>query len=163
MGQLDAAVMPEHYPSIAVAQGFKVLFSSRDVWPDMHGSTLVVSEKLLESSPEIVRSLVKVNREATRWIHAHPKEAAVIVANVLQADGGMGKLSPVFPAKEASLAGKLTISPDVTLASITRGLDITTKIDPQQVQKTIDFMYSQGLLRNRFEAQKILKLDWPKP
>jgi len=158
MGRLDAAVMPEHYPSIAVAQGFKILFGARDLWPGMQGSVLVASERLLESSPEIVRSLVKINREATRWINAHPKEAAVIVADALQVGGNK---FPVFPAKQASLAGKLTISPDIVLASLTRGLEVTTSVEPIQVQRTIDYMVTVGYIRSSFDAGKILKLDWP--
>jgi NitT/TauT family transport system substrate-binding protein len=163
MGQLDAAVMPEHYTSVAVAQGFKALFSARDLWPDMQGSVLVVSERLLESSPDIVWSLVKVNRQTTRWINDHPREAAVIVADALQVDGSMDRLSPVFPARQASLAGRLAISPDVVLASLTRGLEVTTSVEPLQVQKTIDYMAGLGLIRTRFDAQTILKLNWPEP
>ena len=163
MGRLDAAVMPEHYTSIAVAQGFQTLVGVRDLWPGMQGSVLVVSERLLESSPEIVQSLVKVNRQATRWINAHPQEAAVIVADALQVDGSMSKFSPVFPAKQASLAGKLTISPDIVLASLTRGLEVTTSVEPIQVQRMIDYMVALGLIRSRFDAQTILKLNWPEP
>jgi NitT/TauT family transport system substrate-binding protein len=161
MGRLDAAVMPEHYPSVAVAQGFRVLFSARDIWPEMQGSVLVVSERLIESSPEIVGSLVKVNRQATRWIKTHPKEAAVIVADALQVAGNSSKLSRVSLPSQASLAGRLTISPEVALASLTRGLEITEDVDPIQVQRTIDYMSALGMIRSRFDSKMILKLDWP--
>jgi len=160
-GRLDAAIMPEHYPSIAVAQGFKVVFSARDVWPGMQGSVLAVSDRLLENSPEIVRSLVRVNRQATRWINGHPKEAAAIVFRALSVAGDINGASAVYPAPQARLAGKLSLSPEVVLSSITQGVEITADVDPVQVQKTIDAMAELGLIRGRFDAWKILKLEWP--
>jgi NitT/TauT family transport system substrate-binding protein len=160
-GRLDAAVMPEHYPSIAVAQGYKVVFSARDVWPDMQGSVLAVSDRLLESHPEMVKSLVRVNRLATRWINDHPREAAAIVFDALNVAGQIDGASAVYPAPQARLAGKISLSPEVVLSSITQGVQITADVDPVQVQKTIDTMAELGLIRGRFDARGILKLEWP--
>lgn len=160
-GRLDAAVMPEHYPSIAAARGFTVVFSARDVWPGMQGSVLAVSDRLLERYPEMVKSLVRVNRQATRWINDHPQKAAAIVFGALHAAGEIDGASAVYPAPQARLAGKVSLSPDVVFSSITQGVEITADVDPVQVQRTIDAMAELGLIRGRFEAGRILKLEWP--
>jgi len=47
------------------------------------------------------------------------------------------------------------------LSSITQGVQITADVDPVQVQKTIDTMAELGLIRGRFDARGILKLEWP--
>lgn len=153
MGYLDAAIMPEQYPSMAKKAGFQILLSAKELWPEMQGSVLIVTDRLIAQYPEIVRRLVKVTRQSTRWINAYPKMAADIVAGVLQAKGGR-----ILPAKTAALTNKLDLSPETVLASLTDELVCTTTVDTFQVQQTINYLVELGYIAHNFDAGKILTL-----
>ena len=44
--------VPEHFASIVSEQklGFRMLVKSQDVWPQMQGSVLIVTDKLLQKT-----------------------------------------------------------------------------------------------------------------
>ena len=153
MGHLDAAVMPEQYPSMAEADGFSILVRARDLWPGMQGSVLVVTERLITGHPEIVSRLVRVTRKSTRWINAHPESAARIVSKVLRSSGDR-----IFPARAAGLACTSDVSPEAVLASLTGSLVCTTTVEPLRVQQAIDYLAELGYIRQGFDAGKILAL-----
>ena len=149
-GQLDAAFLPEQWASMAEDLGFRMLLAAQDVWPDMQGSVLVVVEKLIEQSPELVRKLVAVNEEATRWINAHPDEAAATLARVLSVTG-----KKVMPADLAALTAKLDISPATIMRSMKR-LDYSTAISPGDIQEVIDYVAELGYIKSSFPAGEIV-------
>ncbi len=153
MGHLDAAVMPEQYPSMAVSNGFTILCTAEDLWPGMQGSVLVVTEKFAASHPDIVKKMVSVTEQATRWIRANPEAAAGIVSGALQVTGDR-----IFPAKAAKAAGKLTVTPEAILSSLTGSMICTTTIDPLQVQQAVDYLCRLGYLRSRFDAADMLDI-----
>jgi len=157
MGQLDAGFTCEQYPSMAEGLGFKVLLTARDLWPDMQGSVLVVMEDLIIDHPEIVEKLVRVTNRATTWLNNHPGDAALIVTSGLSVAG-----VKIFPAKAAKVAAGLEIAPEVMLKSLTKRLDCTTEIKPEQVQSTIDYMVKLGYIKKGFKAEEILDLRWIK-
>ena len=156
MGQLDAAFLPEQWATMAEDLGFKMLLTSQDVWPEMQGSVLVVTEELAETHPETVRSLVRTSQRATDWINQHPDEAAAIMARQLSVTG-----QTVFPAEEAEIASTFEITPNVLLRSMAR-LEYTTDLDPGMVQEVIDYMAELGYIRSSFEAGDILDLSFVK-
>ena len=151
-GQLDAALLPEQWATMAEEMGFKMLVMSQDVWPDMQGSVLVVKEDLIEKSPASVRNLISVSQQATDWSNQNPAEAAEVVARQLQAAG-----SEVLPVEVADVSSSLAITPEVLLRSMRR-LEYTTDIDPAMVQATIDYIASLGYIKSRFNAEEILDL-----
>ena len=153
MGQLDVAVMPEQYPSMARKDGFSILVSARDLWPGMQGSVLIVTDRFMTRYPDSVSRLVRVTRQSTEWINAHPEAAATIVSGVLQVTGNR-----IFPARAAALAGEQDVSPEAVLTSLTEELVCTTQVEPHQVQQTIDFMAELGYIPQRFDAAEILAL-----
>lgn len=153
-GQLDAAFLPEQWATMAEELGFTMLLASRDIWPDMQGSVLVVKQELIDSHPDIVRKLVNVSQQSTDWINGHPEEATQLVAVQLQATGGN-----VFPTEAAGVAGELEITPEVLLRSMGR-MEYTTSIDPQIVQETIDYLASLGYIKSSFNASEILDLSF---
>ncbi len=156
MGQLDAAFLPEQWATMAEDLGFEMLLVSRDVWPGMQGSVLVVKEDLLDNHPEIVEKLVKVSQKAMDWSNQHPAEAAEIMARQLSAAG-----SSIFPAEVAGVVAGLEITPEVLLRSMDR-LEYTTGIDPEVVQATIDYMAELGYIKSSFDAEDILDLRFIK-
>jgi NitT/TauT family transport system substrate-binding protein len=153
-GQLDAVFLPEHWATMAEEFGFKMLLTSQDVWPEMQGSVLVVKDDLINSHPEVVRKLVEVTKRATEWGNQYPQEAAEVMARQLQAAGG-----EVLPAETVGVVGKLEITPEVLLRSMSR-LEYTTDIDPKVVQETIDYLVELGYIKKSFSAEDILDLEY---
>lgn len=153
MGQLDAAFICEQFPSMAEEIGLKVFLTAEDLWPDMHGSVLVVREELLEEHPDIVEKLVKVTRRATQFINEYPEEAAKIVAGGLQVAG-----KKIFPIKAIGAASKLTITPSPILKSLTTRLVNTTDINPREIQKAIDICVELEYIKESFEAEDFIDL-----
>ncbi len=151
-GQLDAAVLPEQWATMAEEFGFKMLLMSQDVWPEMQGSVIVVKEDLINNHPTVVRKLIEVSQRATDWANQHPEEAAGVVARQLQATSG-----EILPTEVADVASSLAITPDVLLRSIRR-MEFTTDIDPEVVQATIDYLAQLGYIKSSFKAEEILDL-----
>ncbi|WP_051184375.1 ABC transporter substrate-binding protein [Desulfatiglans anilini] len=154
MGHLDAAVMPEQYPSMAESAGFPILLTAQDLWPDMQGSVLIVTERFLERNPRSVLRLVEVTERSTEWINRNPEAAAQILAKALRITGNR-----IFPVKEIEQNPVLDATPQALQRSLTERLVCTTRIDPEQVQKTIDYLANLGYIRQRFEADQILAID----
>jgi NitT/TauT family transport system substrate-binding protein len=151
-GQLDAAVLPEQWATMAEEFGFKMLLMSQDVWPEMQGSVIVVKEDLINNHPNVVRKLITVSQRATDWGNQHPEEAAEVVARRLQAIG-----NEVLPVEVADVTSSLAITPDVLLRSMRR-MEYTTDIDPVIVQDTIDYVAKLGYIKSSFNAEDILDL-----
>ncbi len=129
-GQVDAACLREPGPSLAEYHGFKELLSSRDVWPGMPGSFIVVTTKLLKEEPNAVKAILEANHEGIEFIKKNPEKAAKIVA------------------------GYLGIPVDVVKRSISK-LEFTEKLDLTEIQEYIDFMYKYGLLKHHLNASEI--------
>ena len=155
-GQLDAALLPEQWATMAEKSDFKMLLMSQDVWPEMQGSVLVVKEELIRDHPEVVEKLVKISQKATDWINQHPQEAAEIVARQLQEAGGS-----LFPVEIADVATKAEITPEVLLKSMNR-LKYTTDIDHAVIQDAINYVAHLGYIKNSFKAEDILDLSFIK-
>ncbi len=130
-GLVDLACMPEHYLSIAESRGLRVLFTSQDLWPNMPGSYLIVTEKLLREHPEIVCRLYRLNRDAIRYALQHPRQAAEIDAEYLHI--------PVSVAER----------------SLSR-LKLTWVLNVGEMQKLADFMYEHGLLKHRINVSRLI-------
>jgi NitT/TauT family transport system substrate-binding protein len=149
-GQLDVAFLPEQYPTIGEEMGFKELLSARDLWPEMQGSVLIVREELIMNNPEIVKKLVEVTRRGVEYVDKHPKDAAVIVAEELTVSG-----KEIFPLEVAKSAGKLEVTPEVILKSLTTKMECTAELDQDMVQDEIDYLAQLGYIE-RFNARDIL-------
>lgn len=154
MGRLDAAFLPEQWATMAEDFGFKMLLNTQDIWPRMQGSVLVAKEELIKKHPEIVRKLVRVTQRATDWINEHPDEAATIMARQLSVTGGN-----ILPVKTAQIAGKIEVTPEVLLRSMSR-IEYTTDLSPDTVQEVIDYMARLGYIKDRFRAADILDLSF---
>lgn len=159
-GQLDAVFMPEQYPSMAEQLGFKELVDARDVWKNMPGSVLIVTQKLFDESPEIVEKLVKINRRAIHFIEQNREESVRIVNDALSATGK--KLYPDFfrKAKSQDSTQALLTNEASIEKSLYEKLYFTAEIDAQEVQKAIDNAYRWGYIKQKPLAQEILGLKY---
>jgi NitT/TauT family transport system substrate-binding protein len=154
LGQLDAAVLPEHHASMVEGFGFKMILTGMDVWPSMQGSVLAVKENLMRERPELVQRLLRVCKRATRWINDHPDEAAELVARRLQITS-----KKVFPLDNALTDGQYDITPQDMARSMSR-LYYSTAIDPKTVQETIDYLLALGYIGRQIRAEDILDLRY---
>jgi len=152
MGKLDASFNCEHWPAMAEEEGFKMLITSQDVWPEMQGSVLVVKEELIKNHPEIVRKLVKITRKSIEWIKQNPEEAASVMSKQLQIAS-----DKIFPVEAVEVAAKLAITPKTILRSMGR-IEHSPDIDPMEIQKMINFAAKHDYIRNVFSAKDILDL-----
>jgi len=155
MGQLDAGFCCEQFPTMGEELGFKELLSAQDLWPDMQGSVLIVTDELIRDHPEIVIKLVKITQRGIQYIHEHPEEATIIAADALTVAG-----KEVFPLEIGETAAELEITPEVILRSLTTKMECTTDIDPEIVQETIDYLAELGTIKSSFSADDILDLSF---
>ena len=153
MGQLDAGFCCEQFPTMGEEWGFKQLLMAQDLWPEMQGSVLIVTDDLIREHPEIVRKLVKVTQRGIQYIHEHPEDAAKIVAGELTVSG-----KEVLPLKIGEIAAELEITPEAVLRSLTTKMECTTAIDPAIVQEEIDYLAELGYIKESFSAEDILDL-----
>ncbi|HOP46902.1 MAG TPA: ABC transporter substrate-binding protein [Desulfobacteraceae bacterium] len=153
MGRLDAGFCCEQFPTMGEEYGFEELLMAQDVWPEMQGSVLIVTEELIQDHPDIVRKLAKVTQRGTRYIREHPEDAAAITAGELTVVG-----KEVLPLKIGGVAAELEITPEAILKSLTTKMECATEIDPAIVQDTIDYLAQLGYIKNSFNVGEILDL-----
>jgi len=151
MGRLDAAVMPEQFPSIAEEAGFKVLVKAEDVWPEMQGSVVIAKDKFIKEHPEMVKKIISVTQRATDFINEHPLEASKIIAEELDIAS-----RKVFPEKMIDLSKNIIIRDSAIYQSLTKRLKNSTFIDAAQIQVVVDKAYDLKYIRDGFSAEEII-------
>ncbi len=130
-GEIDAAVLPEHYATLAVERGAKRLLSSQDIWPDMPGSGLVVTADFLRQHPDIVQKVAESLKRATDFINEHPDEAAAIVAKYLGSD-------------------------TETMRESMTHLIYTNEMAEEEIQKYIDYLIEYGAITHELNATEVI-------
>jgi NitT/TauT family transport system substrate-binding protein len=74
--QVDAAVVWEPYPTMAVAQGSgSVLETSDKIWPHHPCCMVIADAKFLDENPDVVKRFVNAHVKATQYIQKNPLEA----------------------------------------------------------------------------------------
>lgn len=129
-GSVKAAFIPEHYASILVSKGFKILLKSQDVVPNMPGSCIVVKDNILNKEPEAIKNLIRLTKKETEFINKNRSESAKIVAKYLNC------------------------SPDIIEYSM-NNLEYTDKIEEERIQYVIDKLAELGYIK-KFNAKDIL-------
>ncbi len=134
-GDIVAASLPEHYVSVAASKGLKVILKSQEVWPNMPGSYLIVSEDLIKEDKEVLSKLLKITKLSIELMRANITYAALISSKALG------------------------IEADVALNSI-KSIDWDLNLSVGEIQEYIDFMYKHGIITKRLNANDIiLKLN----
>jgi NitT/TauT family transport system substrate-binding protein len=81
-GELDAAWVPEPWGARLVHEaGGRLMLDERDIWPGgaFVTANIIVSTKLLNERPEMVKGFLEAHVEATLWINQNPSEARKVV------------------------------------------------------------------------------------
>jgi len=149
MGKVDVVVVPEHFASLAEKiQGCEMIVKSQEVWPDMQGSVLVVTDELINENLEMVKYLYETSIKAEDYISENLDLAAEIVTNKIN----------IFNDEMEGLDGKnndLIVDNELIFQSM-NNLIYTINIDEKEVQNVIDFMYKLGYINKRFLASDIM-------
>lgn len=149
--KLDAILVPEHFATLASERlDFKLLIRAQDVWPQMQGSVLVVTDKLLRDNPRAVSQLEEITSRATRYINENKKEAAASVAERLNLFLGMTELKD----RSGDLALFQVDSTMIYRSFSNASYD--TSVEEAEVQKVIDMLYRLGYIKESFAAKEIL-------
>lgn len=152
-GKVDAIFVPEHFATLAASfPGMKMLMKSTDIWPDMQGSVLVVTEGLLKNQPKTVEKLKEINKKSIQFMNENPQDAAEITAQILNINQTMVKEETQSP--EANLE----VTPEIAATSM-NNLKMTQEISVEEVQAVIDKMYAMGYLLKSFNAKEIMAVD----
>ncbi len=79
---IDAYFVGEPHAARAELDGSgRVLHHVKDIWPNFISCGLVVSERLIQEKPELVRELVRGIAQSGAWIEGHREEAAQVAAS----------------------------------------------------------------------------------
>jgi len=77
--KIDGVFLPHPSPAIIELNGKgESVVASGEMWPNHACCSLVVSGKLIEENPEMVKQIIRIHSNATKYINEHPDEAAEI-------------------------------------------------------------------------------------
>ncbi len=86
-GAIDGFFVAEPICAKAEIEGFgRILYMTRDVWPNFISCVLVVHEDLINENPDVVRDLIRGIAQSGKWAETHRAEAAELVAPYYRQD-----------------------------------------------------------------------------
>lgn len=134
---IDAYFVGEPHAARAELDGSgRVLYHAKDIWPRFISCVLVVTEKLIDERPAVVRDLVRGIAESGEWAEGHRAEAAKVV-------------SPYFRQDESLVKYVLTQPPDrVSYRMLTP--------DDDEMQRIADMGLEAGILERRLDVHDLL-------
>ena len=136
-GAIDGFFVGEPFCAKAELEGIgRVLYYTRDVWPNFISCALVVHEDLIRRNPEVVHDLVRGIAASGAWAETHRAEAAKLV-------------TPYFRQDERILNFVLTADPHrVSYTNLTPTDD--------ELQLIQDIGISMGLLTKKIPMRDLI-------
>jgi NitT/TauT family transport system substrate-binding protein len=140
-GAIDAYFVGEPFCAKAELDGTgRILYLSRDIWPNFISCALVVHEDLIKSNPDVVKDLVQGIAESGLWAETHRAEAAKVAA-------------PYFHQNEKVLNYVLTAYPErVKYTSLT-----PTDEDLQRIE---DMGLKLGFLKKKVPMDELINRNF---
>lgn len=93
-GKVVGVFLPQPSPAIIEGEGKgKSEVASGEMWPNHACRSLVVSGKLIRENPKLVKQIIRIHENATKYINEHPDEAAEIYAKKIGQNIGQVKSS----------------------------------------------------------------------
>jgi NitT/TauT family transport system substrate-binding protein len=81
VGRIDGYFIGEPHAARAELDGTgRILYHVKDIWPKFISCCLVVTEKLIDEKPEVVKDLVRGIAESGEWAETHREDAARLAA-----------------------------------------------------------------------------------
>lgn len=138
---IDAYFVGEPHAAKAELDGSgRVLYHAKDIWPHFISCVLVVTEKLINERPEVVRDLVRGIAESGEWAETHRIEAAKVV-------------SPYFRQDEALVRYVLTQPPDRVSYRMLTPSD-------EELQKIADMAIKAGILQKPIDMKELVDREF---
>jgi NitT/TauT family transport system substrate-binding protein len=134
---IDAYFIGEPHAARAELDGSgRVLYHAKDIWPRFISCVLVVTEKLIEERPAVVKDLVRGIAESGEWAERNRVAAAKVV-------------SPFFRQDEALVRYVLTQPPDrVSYRMLTP--------EDHEMQQIADMGLEAGILERRLDVKDLV-------
>lgn len=143
---IDAYFVGEPHAAKAELDGSgRVLYHAKDIWPRFISCVLVVTEKLINEKPEVVRDLVRGIAESGEWAENHRLEAAKVAAPYFRQDEKVIKYVLTRPPDRVSY--RMLTPTDEELGAIRdmalkvnileKSVDIKDLVDRQFIPKDI--------------------------
>jgi NitT/TauT family transport system substrate-binding protein len=134
---IDAYFIGEPHAARAELDGSgRVLYHAKDIWPRFISCVLVVTERLIDERPDVVKDLVRGIAESGEWAERNRVDAARVVA-------------PYFRQDETLLRFVLTQPPDrVSYRMLTPGDD--------EMQQIADMGLAAGILERRLDIRDLV-------
>jgi NitT/TauT family transport system substrate-binding protein len=138
---IDAYFVGEPHAAKAELDGSgRVLYHAKDIWPHFISCVLVVTEKLINERPEVVRDLVRGIAESGEWAETHRIEAAKVV-------------SPYFRQDEALVRYVLTQPPDRVSYRMLTPSD-------EELQQIADMAIKAGILQKPLDVKELVDREF---
>src|SRR5262245_17316147 len=136
---IDAYFVGEPHAAKAELDGTgRVLYHAKDIWPHFISCCLVVTERLIQTRPEVVADLVRGVAESGEWAETHREQAARVV-------------SPYFRQDERLVRHVLTQPPDrVSYRMLTPSRE--------DLQRIHDMALKEGLLQRPVDMSALMDL-----
>jgi NitT/TauT family transport system substrate-binding protein len=136
-GAIDAYFVGEPHAARAELDGTgRVLYHAKDIWPRFISCVLVVTERLVETRPALVRELVRGIAESGEWAERQRLDAARLVA-------------PYFRQDEGLIRYVLTQPPDrISYRMLTP--------DDDELQRIADMGLAAGILERRLDVRGLV-------
>jgi NitT/TauT family transport system substrate-binding protein len=134
---IDAYFVGEPHAARAELDGSgRVLYHAKDIWPHFISCVLVVTEKLIDERPAVVKDLVRGIAESGEWAENHRIDAARLV-------------SPYFRQDEKLVRYVLTQPPDrVSYRMLTPNDD--------EMQRIADMGLEAGILERHLDVKDLV-------
>jgi NitT/TauT family transport system substrate-binding protein len=134
---IDAYFIGEPHAARAELDGTgRVLYHAKDIWPHFISCVLVVTEKLIDERPAVVKDLVRGIAESGEWAERNRLGAAKVVA-------------PYFRQDEALVRYVLTQPPDRVSYRMLTPSD-------EEMQKIADMGLAAGILERRLDVRELV-------
>jgi NitT/TauT family transport system substrate-binding protein len=138
VGRIDGYFIGEPHAARAELDGTgRILYHVKDIWPKFISCCLVVTEKLIDENPDVVKDLVRGIAESGEWAETHRLEAAKVAA-------------PYFIQDEKVLRHVLTRPPDRVSYRMLTPTD-------EDLQKIQDMGIKLGVLEKRVPMAELIE------
>ncbi|HEV8133560.1 MAG TPA: ABC transporter substrate-binding protein [Pyrinomonadaceae bacterium] len=138
---IDAYFVGEPHAAKAELDGTgRVLYHAKDIWPHFISCVLVVTDKLIQERPEVVRDLVRGIAESGEWAETHRIEAAKVV-------------SPYFRQDEKLVRYVLTQPPDRVSYRMLTPTD-------EELQRIHDMALKAGILQKPIDMKDLVDREF---
>jgi NitT/TauT family transport system substrate-binding protein len=150
-GQIDVAFLPEHHATLAESYGFNCIATSKEIWPNMLGSVLVVKEDLIDNNPELVKTLVEINDRGIALAKKSPNDASILVASQLKISNPLGVDETIISPQIAELDHHI-------VKKSMDNIDYTNHINESDVQEYIDFLRALGYVETNLNPEDLIDM-----